>query len=129
MPIPVTAALTAVLGVLLVALAGNVSRQRIRHRLSLGEADNPVVLRAVRAHANAAEHVPIYLLLSLAAELSGVGAQLLAITGGVFVLARLGHVAGMVGRGLHRARQLGALGTYACQLLLSLVLLWRVALA
>jgi uncharacterized membrane protein YecN with MAPEG domain len=126
MPVPVTAILTAVLGLLMVSLATRISMLRMRHKISLGDGGNPEVLRAVRAHGNTAEHVPIFLLLALVYELSEGGDSFLIGVAAVFVLTRGLYTIGLLGRGFHRLRMLGALLTYLSQAALALGVLWSV---
>lgn len=123
MAIPATAALASFCGLLLVALAARVSQLRMRHKVAFGDGGNPALMRAVRVHANTAEHAPIFLLLALVYELSRGTTGLLVAAGVVFALARLAFTAGLLGRGLHGLRQLGALATYLVQALLALALL------
>jgi uncharacterized membrane protein YecN with MAPEG domain len=129
MPAPVTAILTAVLGLLLVGLSLRISALRMRHRISLGDGGNPEVLRAVRAHGNTAEHVPIFLLLALVYELTEGSSQFLIVVAAVFVLTRGLYTIGLLGRGFHQLRMLGALLTYLSQAALALGLLWSAVAA
>lgn len=119
MAIPVTAALAAFCGVLLVALASRVSFLRFTLRIPFGDGGNPALMRAIRAHGNTAEHAPIFLLLALAWELTRGGTTLLAALAVLFVVSRLLFAVGVLGRGLHLLRIAGAGGTYGAQLLLA----------
>lgn len=125
MAIPVSAALAGVCGLLLVALAANVSRLRITQKIAFGDAGNPAVMRAVRVHANTAEHAPIFILLALAFELSIGTTPLLTAMAVTFVVARLVFTAGVLGRGLHLARMAGAALTYVTQAVLALALVFK----
>jgi uncharacterized protein len=119
MPIPVTAALAAFCGLLLVALASRVSMLRFGLKIPFGDGGNPALMRAIRTHGNTTEHAPIFLLLALAWELSrGSGAFLVGVAV-LFVASRLLFTAGVLGRGLHLLRMAGAGGTYVAQLLLA----------
>ena len=57
---------------LLLALAANVSRHRVRSRVSLGDGADQQLMIAIRAHSNGIEQVPIFacalLVLSLQAS-------------------------------------------------------------
>lgn len=84
---------------ILLVLSYLVMAGRRRHKIALGEGDNPEFQRAVRAHANAAENIPAALvglvvlaLLEPAAPLWLLHASGLSLTGG-----RILH-----GVGLHR---------------------------
>ena len=119
MAIPVTAALAAFCGLLLVALASRVSLLRFRLKIPFGDGGNPALMRAIRTHGNTTEHAPIFLLLALAWELSRGGDGFLVGVAVLFVASRLLFTAGVLGRGLHLLRMVGAGGTYAAQLLLA----------
>jgi len=122
MAIPVTVALAAFCGLLLVALASRVSLLRLRHQIAFGDGGNPALMRAIRTHGNTAEHAPAFLLLALASELAAGTTGLLVGAAALFVAARLLFTAGVLGRGLHLLRMAGALGTYLAQLLLAVAL-------
>lgn len=64
--IPATALAAAVLGLLVVVLAARVSVLRVRHKVSLGDGDNRELARAIRAHGNTVEFVPLFLIMLLA---------------------------------------------------------------
>jgi uncharacterized membrane protein YecN with MAPEG domain len=119
MPIPVTVALAAFCGLLLVGLAGRVSLLRVRHKVSFGDGANPALLRAMRTHGNTAEHAPLFLLLALTWELARGSTPLLVVAAALFVLARALYTVGVLGRGLHLLRMAGAMLTYVAQALLA----------
>jgi len=121
--IPVTMTLTALLGLLLVALAMRISMLRMRHKVAFGDAGNQELMRSIRAHANTAEHAPIFILLALAYELTRGTTRFLVVLAVVFVLARLGFAVALLGRGLHRLRMATALLTYLSQVVLAVALL------
>ena len=122
MAIPVTAALAAFCGLLLVGLASRISLLRVRHKVSFGDGGNPALLRAIRTHGNTAEHAPVFLLLALVLELTSGTTGLLIGVAVLFVASRLLYTAGVLGRGLHLLRMAGAMGTYIAQLLLAVAL-------
>lgn len=127
MHIPVTATLTALCGLLLLLLSMHISRLRFKHKVSLGDGGVSPLLRAIRLHGNTTEHVPIYLLLSLAYELSVGSDTLLLVTGIAFFAARLVFSWGLLTKVFTRQRQLGAMLTYLTQLTLVVALLWHSA--
>jgi uncharacterized membrane protein YecN with MAPEG domain len=122
MVIPVTAALAAFCGLLLVGLASRISLLRVRHKVSFGDGGNPALLRAIRTHGNTTEHAPVFLLLALVVELTSGTTNFLFGVAVLFVAARLLYTAGVLGRGLHLLRMAGAMGTYVAQLLLAVAL-------
>ena len=122
MAIPVTAALAAFCGLLLVGLASRVSFLRFTLKIPFGDGGNPALMRAIRTHGNTTEHAPIFLLLALAWELTRGSTALLAGVGALFVVSRLLFTVGVLGRGLHLLRMAGAAGTYVAQLVLAVAL-------
>jgi uncharacterized membrane protein YecN with MAPEG domain len=95
MTLPVTAALTAALAVLLVLLAISTVRNRFRTGIAFGLGEDEKLTRSSRAHANLAEHAPIAILLVGLLEMSRADHMGLMIAAGVFLLARLLHAAGL----------------------------------
>lgn len=127
MHVPATAILTALCALLLVFLSTHISVLRVRHKVSVGDGGVNPLMRAIRLHGNTAEHVPIYLLLSLIYELSAGTSCFLITVGAVFLLSRLLFTWGMLTKTFTRRRQVGALGTYLTQLILAVALLWHFA--
>lgn len=100
---------------LLTLLALNVSRVRIRERVSHGDGGVLALKKAMRAHGNGVEHLVVVGLQVLALELMGASPAVLATLVLVFTGSRIVHAAGMLGSlaGLRRA---GAVGTYLSEL-------------
>jgi uncharacterized protein len=122
---------SAVLVILYFLLALNVSRTRGRTSTGIGSGADPSgpLNKAVRAHGNAAEFIPIFVALFLYFLVSGARGWLAWVAVGV-TLARLLHAAGMLmtrdfGRRPHPLRVLGALGTYVGGLIFGVTLLVR----
>lgn len=86
MPLPLTALYGAILALIVVALAINVTMHRTKLRVPLGDGGNPVMLRMIRVHANAAEYVPLAIGLMLAYELNG-GARIALHAVGIALIA------------------------------------------
>lgn len=95
MLVPITATYAAVLAIMLVALAINVTVHRAKLGVPIGEGNNPLMLRMMRIHGNAAEYLPITLLLMLVYEINGGTHAVLHSIGITLVIARLLHVLGM----------------------------------
>ena len=112
-------------GLILVLLAINVSKLRIRNRISYGDDGNKELLKAIRVHANGIEQVPIFSLLLLALTLNSTSPLVLSVFVVGFTLARCSHAVGML-FGIHRARQVGAGVTYLLQCVAAAVLLLKV---
>lgn len=88
-------------GLILLVLALLVVGARRKHKVLIGDGGNAYVLRAQRAHGNAAEYIPIVLILMLA--LAGMRAStiLLHVVGILLTLGRVMH-----GVGLHQKAEL-----------------------
>lgn len=95
MPLAITALYAAVLALILMALAINVTVYRRRQRVPLGQGGNALMLRIVRMHGNAAEYIPIGLLLMAVYELNGGARPVLHVLGATLVLGRLLHAWGL----------------------------------
>jgi len=106
--------LVAVNALLIIMLAMNVSRLRIKYKISLGDGDNKTLMAAIRAHCNAVEQLPTFALVILAFALVEASTSTLATLVIGFTLARLCHAYGMLYR-VFIARRLGAGFTYIFQ--------------
>jgi uncharacterized membrane protein YecN with MAPEG domain len=85
------------LNALLVTLLGiNVSLVRLRDKIRVGAELPKPLLRKVRAHGNAAEWVPLGIVLLLVLEISGAGPKWLHLFGGAFLFSRLLHAFGFL---------------------------------
>ena len=86
-------------GMLLLALAYNVgSRRGAQGQLQPGDMGDATLTRAIRAHANFAEHAPMVLLLLLLMAMVGVGEAWLHAFGAIFTCGRVIGAIGMMRR-------------------------------
>jgi uncharacterized membrane protein YecN with MAPEG domain len=109
--IPVTLLYGGLSAVLFTLLGLNVSRLRGRHQVGVATPLPPELVRPVRTHANAAEWLPLGLVLLLALELSGGPSRAaLHLMGGTLFLGRVLHAVGFYGR--NKASVAGAGLTY-----------------
>ena len=90
-PVFVTPLYAAILALWFLLLSVRVVRRRGAARVSLGDGDDVELRRAIRAHANFAEYVPLALLLLLAIELSRFSIYVVHAIGIALVIARLLH--------------------------------------
>ena len=88
---PVTALYGGFLALWIMALAWEVGRRRMRHKVLIGIGGVPELEAAVRAHGNATETVPIALILMLLAEGMGAPGWLLHLAGLALVTGRVMH--------------------------------------
>jgi len=111
---------------LVTLLALNISRLRMREKVSNGDGDKLVLKKAIRAHGNGVEHVTIFGLCVLALEAGAASAPLLGTLVLGFTLSRVAHAAGMlvghfnirrVAAGVTYLFEIVAVSALACQLL------------
>jgi hypothetical protein len=91
----ITGGYLAVLALIYWVLAVNVVRLRRQNRAAFGDAGNPALRSAIRAHAHFAEYVPIIALMVAMLEMSGVAAWRVHLLMGVLLISRLLHPFGM----------------------------------
>ncbi|MBK1660426.1 MAPEG family protein [Paracraurococcus ruber] len=94
MPLPATALYAALLAALFLALAIRVIGMRRRYQVALG-APHRLVERAVRAHGNCAEYVPLGLILLALLEGMGLPAWGVHALGTALVIGRVSHAWGI----------------------------------
>jgi hypothetical protein len=102
------------LALLLLVLSGQVVRLRLRHRVGLGAGSVPELERAIRAHANFCEYVPLALLLLAGLSLAGAApGWALHALGLSLLIGRVLHAFGLArSAGASRARQAGTVLTW-----------------
>lgn len=110
-----TAFYAALTALLVLALAANVVRLRLRYGVSLGDGGRSELSSAIRAHGNAVEYAPLILILIALLEGNNSSSLALHIYGCLLVAGRLAHAWGMMG-GPVRARQLGIITSWGALL-------------
>lgn len=93
--LPITSLYLGLFLIMLMVLAIGVVRVRFSTNTSLGDGGHKALHKAIRAHGNATEYVPIVMLGLALLELAGTGSTLLHVYGSVFLLARFSHAFGM----------------------------------
>jgi hypothetical protein len=91
----ITAGYLAVLALVYWGLAVNVVRLRRQNRAAFGDAGNPALRSAIRAHGHFAEYVPIVALMVAMLETSGMAAWRVHLLMGALLISRLLHPFGM----------------------------------
>jgi uncharacterized protein len=120
--IPVTLMYGGLNGLVVTLLGVNVSRLRGTN-VGIDQSLPDPMRRPARAHGNAAEWVPLGLILLLVLEASGAGNRFwLHLLGGSFLLSRLLHAAGVLGKS--KLQVAGAALNYLVLLVMSV---WAVA--
>ena len=95
MTAPLSALYAGLAGLLLLALAALVVRERWRSRVGLGDGGDPRLARAIAAHRNAVEYVPVGLVLMLVAEMNHLAPEWLHLAGASLLAGRLLHAVGL----------------------------------
>lgn len=92
---PITGLYAAALVTLVFGLVLRVVFLRRTRRVGIGDGEDRQLAKAIRAHANAAETVPIALLMMLVIELGGASATVIHVLGASLVFARCIHAWGL----------------------------------
>ncbi|HEX9389808.1 MAG TPA: MAPEG family protein [Usitatibacteraceae bacterium] len=127
MPLAISAIYASILALFLIILAVPVIMLRCGLRVGLGDGGHRSLQQAIRAHGNAAEFIPIFIVLLAILELNRGPAWALHAFGIAFLLARLAHAGGLyVSTGHTSGRAAGVLGTFTVLVLLAGANLWQV---
>lgn len=81
----------AILALIYIQLSFYVVKVRKGAQIGIGDGDNPVLTRAIRAHSNFIEYVPFALLLLFLNEYQGLASHYCHALGATLVVARLLH--------------------------------------
>ncbi|WP_455235243.1 MAPEG family protein [Thiogranum longum] len=92
---PVTAIYVLPLTLLFIGLGMRVALLRLSKRIGIGDDGDRRLAMAIGAHINAAENIPIAVLLLFMLELQGTAVWLLHVLGAVLLVARLIHALGV----------------------------------
>jgi len=123
--LPVTSLAALLNGLLFLALTVRVIAYRRGQRIVLGDNNDRVLIKRMRGHGNAAEQMPIALILLALCELQGAGAWPLLITAGVFTVGRMLHGVYFTFQGIPwPLRFYGMVLTLTAQAALLVLLLW-----
>mgnify|MGYP003946047621 FL=1 len=110
---------------LMLALAVPIARHRHAHKVGLGDGGDKLLARKIRVHGNFTEYVPLALLVLALLEACGLAAAAVWGFGGMLLLGRLLHAAGLSGSsGYSKGRFWGTALTWLSLLLMALAGLW-----
>lgn len=116
----ITGLYAAILSFLIIFLAASVVRLRVKHSVGILDGGQPDLSKAIRAHGNATETIPLALILMACAEVSHLPLAVLHGVGIVLVSARLYHAYGLSrSSGRSKGRFYGTLLTWIVILFLS----------
>ena len=90
-----TAVFASILALMFIKLSFDVIALRRKNKISLGAGGIEELDRAIRAHGNFAEYVPLGLFLLGALELNGAPLALVALLGALLVVGRYFHAKGI----------------------------------
>ena len=90
-----TAVFASILALMFIKLSFHVIGFRRKNRVSIGSGGVDELERAMRAHGNFAEYVPLGLFLMGALELNGAPLELVALLGTLLVVGRYFHAKGI----------------------------------
>jgi uncharacterized protein len=125
----VAATYAALFGLLSTALTARVIMNRVRSGIQAGDGGDASLARAIRAHANFAEQVPLALLLLVLVDGFGVAATIVHALGTALVIGRIANAVGLSrSLGPTPPRQAGAALTLLVIVAASLLILYRVVL-
>jgi uncharacterized membrane protein YecN with MAPEG domain len=94
-PFPVLALYAAINALIMLVLGILVVRARVKTQTEIGDGGNPVMMAAVRAHANNAEYVPLALLLMLILIPLRANAIVIHAVGATLTIGRILHAIGL----------------------------------
>ncbi len=126
MPLSITALYAAILGLMVIALAVNVTAHRVKLRVPLGDGGNAQMRRMIRLHGNAAEYLPLAIVLMAIYELNGGAHLALHIAGIALIAGRLAQTWGMWTTDMTNiGRQIGQSLTWLSLIELAVLNLWK----
>ncbi|MBK8815414.1 MAG: MAPEG family protein [Methylococcaceae bacterium] len=102
----ISAIYAGILALLIVWLSLNVIKLRRANKVKLGDGGVPELQNAIRAQGNAAEYIPISLILLVLLELSGTYLWMVNLAGVALIIGRIIHAKGLLTENL-RYRVLG----------------------
>jgi uncharacterized membrane protein YecN with MAPEG domain len=118
---PITAFYAGLLGVLMLILAFRVVAVRRSTSIGLGDGGNALLLTRIRIHGNAAEYVPLALLLMLMLEINGASSGFLHFLGVALLIGRIAHAQGLTTtNGVSPGRLVGNVLTWSVILIAAL---------
>lgn len=122
MNITITAFYGSLLALCFIALSFNVIRLRFKLKVGLGDGGEEPLVKAIRAHGNFAEYIPLALILLAGFELSGTDNLWLHILGSVLFLSRILHALGLSQSiGTSKPRAIGTLSMFSVLLILAII--------
>ena len=111
---------------MIVIFAVRVSLRRRAIKVGIGNGGDAVLAQRIRVHANAAEYLPLALILLLILELNQTQPILLHVFGCVLIIGRILHAWGLSSSpGLTPGRAIGMALTWLTIAVMALLLIWQ----
>jgi uncharacterized protein len=127
MTLSITGLYAGILALIVIALAINVTVHRVKLRVPLGDGGDAEMRRMIRLHGNAAEYIPLALVLMAIYELNSGGHLALHIVGIALIAGRVIQTSGMWATDqTSRGRQIGQSLTWLSIAALAVLNLTRV---
>jgi len=127
MTLSITALYAGILALILIALAINVTLHRVKLKVPLGDGGNAEMRRMIRLHGNAAEYIPLGIVLMAVYEANGGSPMALQLIGLALVVGRLVQTWGMWSTDMtNLGRQIGQSLTWISVIALAMLNLVRV---
>ena len=125
----ITGLYAAIAALLVIFLVMRVVMRRLSAKIGVGDGGDHDMIRRVRAHANAAETLPIGLLLLLLVELNQTQPLIVHLFGITLIVGRLLHAWGLSRyAGTSPGRLIGMVLTLLAMLGMALLLIWQYVL-
>lgn len=125
MTLPITALYAGLNTLVMLSLALQTVRIRMRSAVPHGDGGNALLLRISRAHGNNAEYVPFALILLGVLEVNGISAPILYGLGSLLTVSRIAHAHGLLTvEGASPGRALGTLGTWIMLFASACIAVW-----
>jgi hypothetical protein len=124
--IPITAVISALLALMLVAISVRVTVLRTRKKIDFFDGGDPELGRAIRVQGNFIEYVPLTLVLMGLLEGMGVAAWFVYVFGAVLLVGRIAHAWGLYAN-VFAGRVVGTTANWILLALGALLVLGRVA--
>ena len=115
----------ALLGLFFIPITLRVGAYRVGNKISLGDGDDPHLMKIIRGQANFIETVPLVALMLVTMEVAGAPSTWLHSVGGLLLAGRISHYIGLTGIGPFACRPIGIFATLGAYLAASCWLLYR----
>lgn len=117
----ITALYASLLALVFLFLSFNIIRLRFKLKVGVGDGGERTLIKAVRAHGNFSEYIPLALILLAGYELSNANVVLLHTLGATLLVGRILHAVGLSKSiGTSMPRFVGMISTFVVLLILAI---------